>query len=516
MKPSIEQQMTSTQKEGSLTRRAALTSVSSLLQQAAQFIVTFVVTPIIISGLGAELYGAWLIIQQSVGYLTRADLRPMGTLKFTLGISQHDHDLNKKKRQIGAAIFLWLLTFPIVLVGGVALVWATPYFIQTASEYVDTVQIAMGVTIISLAINRVLSLPSSALRGMNLDYKAMGLNALMILAGGGFTTFVIWRGWGLPGVAIAGLVSGVGIGVIRFFVVRRALPWFGVAVPTRQEMISFAKLSGWLFLSSMGGAFLNASDILLLGIVLSPSVVAIYAVTGAVLRMARTFVRGLLGSISPGVAGLCGKKDWMRIEKVRTEANNIGIGVMTVIGVGVLAFNKAFLNLWVGEGFYVGDIANIFLVLIAFGMVLSHIDTVILSGMLQFQSLTLARVSVGVTIVIGGGISASLWGVIGMVVVASLGYLGLSLILAKMISLQTQRSVISYYRSLGRSLTVAGVSLSIAYLASFMLFPRTWFSLAIMIVFSSGLTMVCMWTLGLRTEEQRFLITRLASLYSTR
>lgn len=84
-KPSIAEVPLTQSPEGSLTRRAGLTFVSSMLQQGARFLVGFVVTPIVIRGLGAELYGAWMMLQQTAGYLALSDLRPMGTLKIIRG-----------------------------------------------------------------------------------------------------------------------------------------------------------------------------------------------------------------------------------------------------------------------------------------------------------------------------------------------------------------------------------------------------------------------------------------------
>jgi hypothetical protein len=62
------------------TQRATLTFVSRLLQYGARIAVQVGVTPIVIHGLGVTLYGAWLMIQQTIGYLAMTDMRPASTL----------------------------------------------------------------------------------------------------------------------------------------------------------------------------------------------------------------------------------------------------------------------------------------------------------------------------------------------------------------------------------------------------------------------------------------------------
>jgi hypothetical protein len=65
---------TSQSSNKNLTRRAGLTLLSNLLEQGSNLVIGFVATPIIISGLGTELYGAWMMLQRTIGYLELSDL----------------------------------------------------------------------------------------------------------------------------------------------------------------------------------------------------------------------------------------------------------------------------------------------------------------------------------------------------------------------------------------------------------------------------------------------------------
>ena len=411
--------------KGNLTHRASLTFLSSLLQQIARFIVGFIVTPIVIRGLGAELYGAWMMIQQTMGFLALSDMRPMGTLKFTLAVRQHINDVQEKRRQIGASILLWAGTLPVILAVGAGIVWASPFFIQTAAEYTREVQIAMALAVVVVALDRLLSLPGNVLRGMNLDYTAMGLNAATLLFGGIFTVVAIWGGWGLPGVAAASMIGIAVAGGVRFFIARHVIPWFGASRPTRKELLGFVRLSGWLFLAGLSGLLLHGSDLLLIGVILGPSAAAVYATTGAVLRLMIGPLGQILSSGGPGIAGLCGSGEWHRVNKVRTEMHVIAVGIMAVVGAGVLALNEPFLRLWVGDGFYGGHLTNVLLVLIAFEMVLFRVDSVIVDSMLEFRPKARAMLISGVFVVVAGGYMSSIWGLPGMAMGVFLGRLGL-------------------------------------------------------------------------------------------
>ncbi len=507
-------QKESVAKEGSLTRRAGLTSISSLLQQFTGFVVAFIVTPIVIRGLKAELYGAWLMIQRTVGYLAGSDLRPMGTLKFTLAVRQHVDDVREKRRQIGAAVLIWLIMLPIVLGLGALAVWAVPFFIRTAGEHIQTVRLAMILTILGLIIGRFLGMPAHVLRGMNLDYKAMVLNAATILVGGLLTACAIWAGWGLLGVAAASILGILINRAVRFVVAVNVLPWLGISRPSRSELSIFARQSGWLYMSGLAGLLLVSGDVLLVGIILGPSAAAVYATTGAVLRMAIGPVGQLLSSSAAGIAGLCGRSEWHRVASVRIEMQVVGIALMTVIGAGVLALNEPFLTLWVGAGFYGGNITNLLLVLVALETVLFRVDNLIVDGLLAFRPKAWATLISGIFIMLAGGGMSYLWGLSGMALGMFLGRLGLLIYLPMLIARRTGVSNKTYVEALIRPAIIGCLLLLCAYFLGPVLQPHTWLSFfANAIALGLGALML-VWFFGLREGEQVMLSQRFIALVS--
>src|SRR5690606_10127044 len=139
-------------------------------------------------------YGAWAIIQQSTNYLAVADLRPTGALKLTLGVAQHEYDYSAKRRQVGAAVHIWLRTLPILIILGLGLVLAIPSITGVSEENITQVRIAMLFTTLNVCLAGILTIPDNVLRGSNLDYKAMGLSGLAILTGGLITALNVLGG----------------------------------------------------------------------------------------------------------------------------------------------------------------------------------------------------------------------------------------------------------------------------------------------------------------------------------
>jgi O-antigen/teichoic acid export membrane protein len=410
----------------SLTTRASRTFRGNLLQNGARVLVALAVTPLLIRGLGAERYGAWVMVQQTVGYLALGDLRPMGTLKTTLAVQQHLQDASLKRRQVGAALLTWLLSAPVLALLGGVLVWAAPLLVRTAPEQVGAVRLAMGITAGALILEALWSLPSNVLRGVNLEYRAMGVQALVVLVTGAGTALAVLAGWGLPGVALTA-VAGAAVGAaVRWPLMRRAVPWFGVERPRRAELRGFLGLSAWSFAGALAYVVLMGSDFLLAGMVVSTASVAVYAATGAVLRMAAEPLAQLLGSGNAGIHGLAGAGALERVQALRREMLSLAITGMTVLGAGVVVLNEPFLRLWVGDGFYAGPLVNVLLVGISIQAVLFRVESSFTDSFLLLREKALAMGAAGLLSIVLAALLGMRYGLAGVALGMLLGRMGWS------------------------------------------------------------------------------------------
>jgi O-antigen/teichoic acid export membrane protein len=332
---------------------------------------------------------------------------------------------------------VWVITLPILVILGCIGIWAVPSLIHTNKIYQLLIQITMSLMILGVILERLLSLPGNVLRGMNLGYKAMGLNTISILVGGFGSIAVIKLGWSIVGLAVVGIIGMVLTESIRFFVARKEIVWFRPRRPKKNEFVNFLRLSGWLFLSALGALLLNSSDVLIVGVLLGPSSAAIYATTGMVLSFIMSIATQMLTSGSPGISDICGRKDFLRLDKVRTELHILAFSLMTLVGVGVTILNRYFLQLWVGKGYYAGNTVNFLLIMIASQSLLCRLDGLIVDSVLDFKSKAISSLLGGSIIVGLGGLMTYQWGFWGVALAAWLTYLGLWLYFLTLIRKRT-------------------------------------------------------------------------------
>jgi O-antigen/teichoic acid export membrane protein len=121
-------------------------------------------------------------------------------------------------------------------------------------------------------------------------------------------------------------------------------------------------MSAWL----TGGIVINhlllSSDVLILGLVVSPTVVAAYVLTGAAARMAISLFNFTVGATTPGLGGLIGQREYERAAQVRRELVSLTWLFVTAAGATILLWNRSFVSLWVGPQHFAGGWANLLIV----------------------------------------------------------------------------------------------------------------------------------------------------------
>src|SRR5205085_301060 len=383
----------------SLTQRASLNVAASLLDYAARIAVNFVVIPILVAGLGRSLYGIWEMLGRLVGYRTAGDGRPTQALRLVVATLQTSDDDDAKRRYVGAAFVVWMLFLPVILAAGTLLVWLVPAITQAPHALHAAVRLAVALLVVGLLFANLASLPESVLRGMNLGYKRMGLQAGLEIVGGALTAGAIAVGLGLAGAAGSQIVFAALLGGAFWIVVKRYVPWFGVARPTRADVRSLLGLSAWYSVGEAIAKLLLASDAIILGILVSPAAVASYVLTGYAARLAVNVHVLAAGGVIPGIGGVIGRQQYDKAARLRYELLAVTWLFATAVGGAILLWNRSFLALWVGSDNYAGGVVNLLIVLVMAQTTLIRSDAFIIDSALQPRArVYVAGATVAVTI----------------------------------------------------------------------------------------------------------------------
>jgi O-antigen/teichoic acid export membrane protein len=407
-----------------LTRKASLNVVATLLDWCAKVAMGLLVTPVLVGGLGQSLFGVWEMLMRLVGYMYIVDGRPMEILKLIIANQQAVKDPGIQQRHVGSALGVWLIFLPVLVVAGTILVWFAPAITKVPPELHAPVRFACALLAFNLVLANLVAVPESVLRGMNLGYRRMGLQAGLSVLGGALTIGAIYLGLGLIGVAGVQVVLSALTGLLFWYVASRYVPWFGIARPTLADIRPFLGLSIWNFAGSLVNHLLLAGDIIILGVVTQASTVTTYVLNGYAAQATVGIMSLALGALTPGLGGVVGQRQHERAARLRHEMLVISWLAVTAFGSTILLWNRSFLHLWVGASYYAGFWVNFLIALIMVQTVFIRTDVYVIDTTLRLRG-KVGMSTVGVLVFIPlAFVLTWFWGMVGL----CLGLLGARLV----------------------------------------------------------------------------------------
>jgi O-antigen/teichoic acid export membrane protein len=370
--------------KGTLTRRASLTAAASMLDYFAKAGVSFVITPILVTGLGRSMYGMWEMLGRLGSYMSATDGRPTEALRLVIAQKQAEDDDAGKRRQVGAAMVVWALMLPVILIAGSALSWyLAPRLTKAPAALVGDVRLSCFFIVLAFCLTSLGEVPESVLRGMNLGYRRMGLQSSLNAVGGICAVAAVWMGLGLAGLGGSQLIRAAITGVVYWVLVRKYVHWYGVARPSRPEVKGLLHMSVWLALGDGISKILLASDVLILGSVVAPALVTTYALTSYAARSAVGIHVFTAGAAIPGLGGIIGQKEHDRAHRARRELLLLTWLFATIVGAVVLCWNQSFIALWVGRQNYAGPWVDLLIVAATVQTMFIRIDSYVIDATLQ-------------------------------------------------------------------------------------------------------------------------------------
>lgn len=369
----------------SLTKKASLNALASALDYGARLLVGFIITPLLVAGLGDYLYGAWRVLERMAGYISPASGRATQALKWTIANHQTSSDYKAKRCYVGSTLAVCIFFLPIMTILGGLLAWFVPSWIDAPKNLFWSVRLTTGLLIAGLFITSLAEIPRSVLEGENLGYKRMGLSALLVFVGGGLTWLALYLDTGIVGVSAAALVITVLTGILFLHVARVYTPWFGVAKPSFDEVRKFLGLSGWFLVWHLVMRVMLASDVVVLGVLDSVELVTTYSLTKYAPETLIMLIGIIVFGITPGLGGIIGSGDLLKATQVRNEIMSLTWLIFTVLGPTVLLWNWAFIRLWVGTKHYAGSIPTLLMVMVVTQFVMIRNDANIIDLTLRIQ-----------------------------------------------------------------------------------------------------------------------------------
>lgn len=338
----------------------------------------FIVNPILLAAFGPVMFGVWKSLQKFLEFASVADGQASQALKWIVA-TRTTHGDEERRRDIGAALTVWLRWLPATTLVAAAVTLAMPLLIRgVPADMREAAYTTAAVLAANTVLAGLLSVPHSVLVGVNQGYKTMLVTTAAIVLANMAMVIAAVSGAALWSLAVIVLVSAVANAAVTWFVARRAVPWWGVSPPSKSDVRRVLGYSTWTLGWVAVDKIFLACELIVISITAGALVVSKYTFTTYLAQFVLAIAMVTASGFVPKLGAQLGDNQH---DEAAVTARSLRHLVIAMIAVGcsaILAFNGAIVTLWVGHEQYLGTILNILLVICTLQFALIRMDGQIL------------------------------------------------------------------------------------------------------------------------------------------
>lgn len=376
-----------------MPRSQILAALSNWLAFAATLVVAFFLTPFLIRHLGTEPYGIWCVAEAVLAYFTLLDMGLAACL--VRGVARHKtlEDFDNLNPLASACLALFLLAGLIALVLGVPVMLAL-------SDRLGHLQFLL-VMLVNLAMTLPLSIFPSILDGLQRYAVKSAVRIIFLMLRTVAIVIVVRHDADLVGLAVIFTVSNLVEHAVMAGLVYRFLPSLRLTVTAidRTVLREIRRFSVDAFLAMLAGRITTQTSVIVVGLLLPLPMVAIFATASRLVEYAKTLLRTITATLTPGVSAMEARGDWDGIRGLYLSATRWVLYLVLPMQAGLVFFGEVFLIRWVPE---IGAAGTTTLFILSLALALSVAQSVasrVLYGLGRlrfFARLTLAEAAINV------------------------------------------------------------------------------------------------------------------------
>ncbi|MFV0194105.1 oligosaccharide flippase family protein [Empedobacter falsenii] len=371
----------------SYKKKIKLNVLSGYLNLFISSFIMLLISPLLVKFLGNVDFGIWKSIQRILSITSVADGRSTHALKSFISNLESDNDLDKKKRLIGSALKVSFFFMPLTVIVIIGVIYFLPTFINDIpTEYINTVRLTGFILGLNIILTPILSIPDSILIGTNNIYKLTNVQTLTTILMNVLFVISSYLGYGILGLGIISTFILILNGLLIYLICKRNVPWFGIKKPKDYEIKSFFKYSFWVFIWVFVERLFLSTEIFLIGYLLNPTEVTNYSFSSYMIQLGIPIALLTGSAFIPSIGKFIGNNDFENAQNIIIKLKKLLKIIALIFGVGIILFNQLFIQIWVGDSFYLGDFNNFLMVIIMVQLLLFRNDSQIQDQTLNIKN----------------------------------------------------------------------------------------------------------------------------------
>lgn len=314
-------------------------------------VVSFILTPILIHGLGDLYYGMWILVSSVFDYCGLLDIGMRTTIQRYVARLRGANERENLAETFTTALVLTLWISVLILVLTIALMWVLPSYFKLHGASVVVFRwlaILMGLNVAITLPSRLLGTYLCGLQRFDLYNLSEILFAIVRAA---LFVLALYLGYGV--LTIAAITLGVTALSAPFllWLISREDP----SLEVRWQRASWAHLrellvfSFYIFFITIGIRLQSYTDAIVIARMLAVAWVTPFSVAGRLVEFFRQGMIGVSGPLMPALSELEGKRRSGEARALFLRSTRMTASLSIFISAMLLLNGKELLRFWVGE-----------------------------------------------------------------------------------------------------------------------------------------------------------------------
>lgn len=332
---------------------------SSWLALGVGVVVSFFLSPFVVSKLGSAWYGVWAVAAQFTGYLYLLDFGVReSVIRYTSKYCARQQGA-KLNRVLTVSVMIYAVVTLIALALTALCVWGMPYWFKLEPGLWYETRAALAFTGLTIAQTFLFNVFTGMLIGLRRwdIANAMGIGINLARA----ALIVVFLGMGYGIVALAAIQFAVAVfsGLATMLVALVQLRRNGLQFKlVRLDRRSIRRLSRRVFgygfyvlVNNIGEKIITATDAIIVGIFLPINAVAYYAVAGSLVGYLRQLVASTAQVFNPLASHLHALRQGSELQNIFLLGAKLNVLITLPVAATYAVLGSEFVGLWMGEEF---------------------------------------------------------------------------------------------------------------------------------------------------------------------
>lgn len=327
-----------------------LANWSSLL---ANIVITFFLTPILVSGLGDRRYGIWSLVESIIAYLTLFDLGIAASVVRFAARFEGLGDRDQLNRVACTSLALFAGAGAIVLsIAGGLLAGGWPWG-TIPGELTGEARAVLLLLALNLSLRLALGVFPSLLEGLQLFSVKAAIRTAMLVVRAAATVIILRRGGGLVEL----IATYLSLNLIEHTVFAGTCWYFLPSLRITPRLVdrkTFLMIRGYsvnAFLVMIAGRISFQTDALVISMFLAPEFIAYFAIGAKLIETSKNVLTSLTSVLTPTISQLDARGDSAGVTRIFLDVSRIATWLLAPVVAGLITLGGPFLTLWVGPSF---------------------------------------------------------------------------------------------------------------------------------------------------------------------